>query len=74
MTDGRENNSWISLRNLARALRDESGVPVVVFAIAYGGDADLELLQIIAESTRGQVYQGDPDTIRDLYKILSTYF
>jgi Ca-activated chloride channel family protein len=74
MTDGRENNSMISLRSLARALRDDTGVPVVVFAIAYGGDADLELLQIIAESTRGQVYQGDPDTIRDLYKILSTYF
>jgi Ca-activated chloride channel family protein len=74
MTDGRENNSWISLRNLVRELRNESGVPAVVFAIAYGDDADMEVLKIIAESTGGQVREGDLETIQDLYKILSTYF
>jgi Ca-activated chloride channel family protein len=74
MTDGMENNSRTSLRNLVQQLREESGVPVVVFAIAYGEDADMETLRIIAESTGGQVYRGDLDTIRDLYKILSTYF
>jgi hypothetical protein len=47
---------------------------VVVFAIAYGDDADMEMLSIIAESTGGQVREGDPETIQDLYKILSTYF
>jgi hypothetical protein len=47
---------------------------VVVFSIAYGSDADMDVLRIIAESTGGQVYEGDPETIRDLYKILSTYF
>ncbi len=74
MTDGRENNSWISLSNLVQELRDDSGVPVVVFAIAYGQDADMQVLRIIAESTGGQVRQGDLETIEDLYKILSTYF
>jgi Ca-activated chloride channel family protein len=49
MTDGRENNSWIHLRNLVQELRSDAGVPVVVFAIAYGDDADMEVLRIIAE-------------------------
>jgi Ca-activated chloride channel family protein len=74
MTDGMENNSRVSLRSLVRELSDDSGVPVVVFSIAYGRDADLQVLRFISESTGGQVREGDPETIRDLYKILSTYF
>ena len=74
MTDGQENNSYTSLRQLERALTDEARVPVVVFSIAYGADADLDTLRRIAEPTGGQVRMGDPETIRDLYKILSTYF
>jgi len=31
-------------------------------------------LRQIAEPTGGQVRSGDLETIRDLYKILSTYF
>jgi hypothetical protein len=34
----------------------------------------MDTLRWIAEPTGGQVRQGDPDTILDLYKILSTYF
>jgi Ca-activated chloride channel family protein len=74
MTDGQENNSYTSLRELERALTQEARVPVVVFSIAYGADADMDTLRRIAEPTGGQVRMGDPETIRDLYKILSTYF
>jgi Ca-activated chloride channel family protein len=74
MTDGRENNSSTSLRTLLRRIERESSVPVIVFCVAYGEDADLEMLQAIAEPTSGQVLQGDPETIRQLYKILSSYF
>jgi Ca-activated chloride channel family protein len=76
MTDGKENNSYRSLRQLVRELGSgaNAAAPVVVFCIAYGGDADLETLQAIAEASGGQVREGDPETIRDLYKILSTYF
>jgi Ca-activated chloride channel family protein len=73
MTDGRENYSSITLRSLAREL-ENSSVPIVVFCIAYGGDADLETLRAIAEPTGGQVRMGDLETISDLYRILSTYF
>jgi Ca-activated chloride channel family protein len=74
MTDGKENASYISLGSLVKKLQREADVPVVVFAIAYGGDADMRTLRSITEPTGGQVREGDLETIQDLYKILSTYF
>ena len=76
MTDGLENDSRISLRELERRLREGSqkGVPVVIFCIAYGDDADYDTLRRLAEATGGQVRAGDLETIQELYKILSTYF
>ena len=74
MTDGLENYSEISLGELLRELKDQDDVPVIVFCIGYGKDADRRTLQRIAESTGGQLREGDLETIRELYKILSTYF
>ncbi len=76
LTDGRENASSVSLRQLTREMQqgNRSGVPVVVFAIAFGKDADMNVLQSLADATNGQVRRGDLETIRQLYKILSTYF
>ncbi len=76
MTDGKENNSRLGLPQLIGKMQsgNESGVPVVVFCIAYGDDADYYTLEAIAHATGGQVRQGDLETIRQLYKILSTYF
>jgi Ca-activated chloride channel family protein len=76
MTDGRENYSDISLGRLTDYMRrgNETGVPVIVFAIAYGENADYGTLNALAEATGGQVYEGSLETIRQLYTILSTYF
>jgi Ca-activated chloride channel family protein len=76
MTDGQENNSYTSLNQLVRRIDagNRSGVPVVIFCIAYGSDADMGTLQQIANASGGQVRTGDVETIRGLYKILSTYF
>ncbi len=76
MTDGRENHSQIGLGDLVQIMRqgNERGVPIVVFCIAYGDDADYRTLEALAEATNGQVRQGDLESIRQLYKILSTYF
>ena len=74
MTDGQENASSIGLDGLLREFKKKSAVQVVVFCIAYGDDADMATLQNIAKPTGGQVYKGDLETIRELYKILSTYF
>ena len=74
MTDGQENNSNTSLRSLVAELERGYPIQVVVFSIAYGDDADMDTLRWIAEPTGGQVRTGDPETILDLYKVLSTYF
>ncbi len=76
MTDGMENASHISIGEMrARLTRsNQSGLPVVVFAIAYGDDADYYTLEQLAEPSGGQVREGTVETIRELYKILSTYF
>lgn len=74
MTDGLENHSDISRIELLRKLEAQGNVPVVVFCIGYGRDADRNTLQRIAEATGGQLREGDLETIRELYKILSTYF
>jgi Ca-activated chloride channel family protein len=76
MTDGQENNSYIRLSRLIEQVEagNRTGLPVVIFCIAYGADADMDTLERIAVSSGGQVRTGDVETIRGLYKILSTYF
>ncbi|MEZ4767537.1 MAG: hypothetical protein R2844_03820 [Caldilineales bacterium] len=44
-------------------------MPVVVFTIAFGDDADYDVLQTIADASGGRVRQGDLETIRQLYRI-----
>jgi Ca-activated chloride channel family protein len=76
MTDGQENNSQISLEALTRRIADENerGLPIVIFSIGYGDDADENVLRALAGASGGQYYTGDLETIRRLYKILSAYF
>jgi Ca-activated chloride channel family protein len=75
MTDGRENASAVTLRELAGKVRaGNRQVPVIIFSVAYGRDADLEVLQTLADVSGGQVRAGTPETIRELYQILSSYF
>ncbi len=73
MTDGRENYSDIGFNQLMREMQNPQ-VPVLIFSVAYGSDADMQTLQAISEPSGGRVLTGDLETIRDLYRILSTYF
>ncbi len=75
MTDGRENASRVTLQQLADEVRTgNQKVPVIIFSVAYGSDADFKVLQTLAEASGGQARAGTPETIRELYKILSSYF
>ena len=75
MTDGKENASRISLRQLTAEIRaGNRNLPVIIFCIAYGRDADYQVLQALADASGGQVREGTTETIRELYKILSSYF
>jgi Ca-activated chloride channel family protein len=76
MTDGLENASAITLSELLRVIETDNrqGVPVLIFTIAYGTDADQRLLRRLAEVSGGQMREGTPETIRELYRLLSQYF
>lgn len=76
MTDGRENQSAVTLDQLVREISqgNAEGVPVIVFSIAYGDDADYDVLTALANASGGQVREGSTETIQQLYKILSSYF
>jgi len=74
MTDGLDNESRRSLRELERLLQRQDSVPVVVFTIAFGRDADEILLTQMAELAEGQFRRADETDIEELYRIISTYF
>ncbi len=75
MTDGRENASAVGLRELAAEIRQgNETLPIFIFCIAYGRDADYNVLDTLAEASGGEVREGNTETIRELYKILSSYF
>jgi Ca-activated chloride channel family protein len=76
LSDGKDNASSRSLDALAAEVGDltEGGMATKVFTIAFGGDADLQVLETIADSTGARMYQGDPETIREVYAEIATFF
>jgi Ca-activated chloride channel family protein len=74
MTDGHENNSDATLRTLRARLEQEQALRVVIFTIAFGSDADEDLMLELAEIGDGQFRRANETDIEDLYKIISTYF
>lgn len=75
MTDGRENASRVTLQQLTAEIQaGNQKLPILIFAVAYGSDADYKLLETLAQAGGGQVRAGTPETIKELYKILSSYF
>jgi Ca-activated chloride channel homolog len=73
MTDGQENASNYDINDLRRAL-ESNRVPVVIFTIAFGRDADDALMQEMARIGGGQFRRADETDLEELYRIISTYF
>jgi Ca-activated chloride channel homolog len=73
MTDGMENASNYGINDLRRAL-EGNRVPVVIFTIAFGRDADDALMQEMARIGSGQFRRADETDLEELYRIISTYF
>ena len=74
MTDGRENSSTrTNLSKLQNTLTNAK-VPVVVFSIAFGKDADVTIMKGLAQVTKGQFRQAESLNIEELYQLISTYF
>ncbi len=71
LSDGADNQSQRSLEQI-RDLFEESGISI--FPVAYGADADRNILNAIAEFTRTIVVVGDSGDIGQIFENLSRYF
>jgi Ca-activated chloride channel family protein len=52
----------------------EAGTAPKIFTIAFGRDADHEVLSRIAEASGGKQYDSDPSTIYEVYAEIATFF
>jgi Ca-activated chloride channel homolog len=71
LSDGADNSSSASLEQV-RSSFDETGISI--FPVAYGADADVAIVEAIAEFSRTLVVQGDSGNIAQIFENLSRYF
>ena len=74
MTDGQENESYYRLRDVEELLAQAGDAKPVIFTIAFGIDADEQMLQEMARIGQGQFRRADETDIEELYRLISTYF
>jgi Ca-activated chloride channel family protein len=75
LTDGEDTNSRMSLTDLISKIKvDNETHTIRVFTIAYGHDADQDILKQIADATQAKSYAGTPQNIRSVFKDISTFF
>jgi Ca-activated chloride channel family protein len=75
MTDGKDENSTMTLDVLENKLKSEGGeTPVKVFTIAYGEQAGGEVLAHIAEAAKGSSAKGSVETIVQVYRDMASFF
>jgi Ca-activated chloride channel family protein len=72
LSDGDDTNSEKTESDMFNCLPSGEDVEgVKVFTIAYGDDANKDLLLRIANRTNGKAFTGDPDTIEQVYLAIS---
>lgn len=75
LTDGDDTNSRMTLAQLLDKIRvDNETHTIRVFTIAYGSDANQDVLKQIADATQAKSYAGTPQNIRSVFKDISTFF
>jgi Ca-activated chloride channel homolog len=77
LSDGMDTDSSIQIQDLVNIIgtsEDKSGTTIKIFTIAFGNDANKEILRQISEITGGRHYQSDPDSIYDIYAEIETFF
>ncbi len=76
LSDGEDTASTVPFDRLMQEISasSESGDATKVFTIAFGSNADRDVLQEIAETTGGQQYDSDPESISEVYAKIATFF
>ena len=72
ISDGNDTNSHISENDMYQCLPNGEDVKEVkVYTIAYGEDANQDLLLVIANRTNGKTFKGTPENIDQIYLSIS---
>lgn len=77
LSDGQDTASEQNLDDILREINanvEEGGNAIKIFTIAYGSDADEDVLRTIAESTGARMYQSSPENINQIYAEIATFF
>jgi Ca-activated chloride channel family protein len=77
LTDGQDTTSSLTSDDFVRALRTAArgeGQNPRVFTIAYGTDADRNVLKAIADASGGEAFDGTPSGIVAVYRSISSFF
>lgn len=76
LSDGADNASQASLDALLSRISNlgEGGKATKIFTIAFGEDAQADVLKRIAEATGGKQYASEPATIDAVYAEIATFF
>jgi Ca-activated chloride channel family protein len=77
LSDGLDTHSQIGLSQLKNRLdagETQGGNAIKLFTIAFGDDADTNLLKELAEMTGGKQYFSTPETIYQIYADIATFF
>ncbi|HME10491.1 MAG TPA: VWA domain-containing protein [Bryobacteraceae bacterium] len=75
LTDGDDNLSTTDLATLISRIKfDGESHSIRVFTIAYGSDAQKDVLAKIAAATQAKSYQGNPKNIVGVFRDVSTFF
>jgi len=77
LTDGQDTASSATLQQVVdqiQASESEGGNAIKIFTIAFGDDADKEVLKSIANPSGGKQYDSSPETIQKIYDEIATFF
>ena len=76
LTDGIDTESQTKFSELLERIggSEEGGNAIKIFTIAFGDDADTGILHQISDVTGGKQYEGDVNTIHEIYADIATFF
>ena len=77
LSDGADTASAATLDEVIQQIQlseNEGGNAIKVFTIAFGEDADADILKSIAEPSGGKQYDSSPETIQKIYDEIATFF
>lgn len=76
LSDGQDTESTSKVRDVTTEISKgrEDLNPVIVIPVAYGKDADVQSLNTIARASATKVQSGDPNNIKAVLEVISSFF